>query len=233
MIINPGTDWHTHSSQSDGADSLEVMADAAVAVGLHSWGISDHVRADTGWLPDYVDAVRTLRRDDLEIRCGVEAKMLDSTGRLDLPSTLPAMDYLLIADHQFPGSEGPQHPDVVRDLVRAGRLTANAAVEQLVQATANAVRTSPLPPIVAHLFSLLPKCGFDEDDVAADLIDVLADACLAADAAVEANEKWRCPAPRTLARLSQRGVRLVPGSDAHCAADVGRSTYLAELAAGQ
>lgn len=231
-MIDPGTDWHTHSSQSDGADSLELMADAAITAGLHSWGISDHVRSDTQWLPDYVDAVRKLRRVDLEIRCGVEAKILDATGRLDLPSTLPAMDYLLVADHQFPGAEGPQHPDVVRDLVKVGRLTADAAVEQLVRATASAVRASPLPPIVAHLFSLLPKCGFDENDVPVDLIDVLADACLSVEGAVEVNEKWRCPSSRTLAQLAHRGVRLVPGSDAHRAAEVGRFAYLTEVTAG-
>lgn len=229
-MIDPGADWHTHSSRTDGQDSLELMADAAVAAGLHSWGISDHVRADTGWLPDYVQAVRELRRVDLEVRCGVEAKVLDTTGRLDLPANLPAMDYLLIADHQFPGVDGPLHPDAVRDLVGAGRLTAEAAVEQLVLATAKAVRTSPLPPIVAHLFSLLPKCGLDEHDVPEDLIDVLADACLASEGAVEVNEKWRCPSSRTLMRLDHRGVRLVAGSDAHRAADVGRFAYLTEAA---
>lgn len=227
-MIDTGADLHTHSIQTDGADDMATMAAAAVDAGLHTWGLSDHVRASTTWLPQYVDSVRALRCESLQIRCGVEAKILDRTGRLDLPTSLPVLDYVLIADHQFPGVDGPEHPDVVRDLLATGRTTASAVLEQLVVATAAAVTSSPYPPIVAHLFSLLPKCGLAEQDVPGELVDELTAACLAVDAAVEVNEKWRCPSADVLARLHGRGVRLVAGTDAHRAADVGRFSYLHE-----
>lgn len=228
-MIDIGVDWHTHSDWTDGADSIDAMADAAVAVGLRSWGLSDHVRHDSTWLPEYATAVRSLHRDGLQIHCGVETKIMDTTGRLDLPSDLPLLDYLLIADHQFPGVDGPEHPSSVRDRLAAGHTTPSAVVEQLVEATAAALRSSPLPATVVHPFSLLPKCGLDEELVTDELLDVLAAACSAVNGAVEVNEKWRCPSSRVLSGLLHRGVRVVAGSDAHRSADVGRYTYLPEL----
>lgn len=227
-MIDTGSDLHTHSTQTDGDDDMATMANAAASAGLHTWGLSDHVRASTAWLPEYVDAVRALRHDALQIRCGVEAKILDRTGRLDLPTALPPLDYVLVADHQFPGIDGPEHPDAVRGQIATGTVSAAAVLEQLVVATAAAVKLSPYPPIVAHLFSLLPKCGLDERDVPGELVDELAAACLSVDAAVEVNEKWRCPSSAVLVRLRERGVRLVAGTDAHRAADVGRFAYLHE-----
>ncbi|RMB60206.1 PHP domain-containing protein [Tessaracoccus antarcticus] len=229
--IDTRVDSHTHSDWTDGADSIDDMADAAVAAGLRTWGLSDHVRHDTTWLPEYVTAVRALRRDDLLIRCGVETKIMNVSGQLDLPPSLPALDYLLIADHQFPGVDGPEHPSSVRDRLAAGQVTPSAVVEQLVEATAAALRSSPLPPTVAHPFSLLPKCGLDEQLVTDELLDVLATACRAVDGAVEVNEKWRCPSARVLSGLMRRGVTLVAGSDAHRTADVGRYTHLHEVLA--
>ncbi len=230
MKIDAGADWHTHSTTSDGADSLADMAAAGAVAGLHTIGLSDHVRESTAWLPEYVAEVRSLRVDGLQIRCGVEVKMLDSSGRLDLPANLPKLDYLLVADHQFPGSDGPVHPADVLEAVTSGRLRPEDAVAQVVTATCGALRSSPVPAIVAHLFSLLPKCGLDEAAVTDELLDALASAARGTDSAVEVNEKWRCPSARVLTGLAARGVRLTAGSDAHRAADVGRWAYLLEAA---
>ena len=230
MTIDEGADWHTHSTTSDGADSLADMVAAGAAAGLHTIGLSDHVRASTTWLPEYVQAVRSLPADGIRVSCGIEVKMLDSSGRLDLPPALPDLDHLLVADHQFPGDDGPCHPSVVAAAVAAGSMTAHGAIEQIVTATCAALRSSPFPTIVAHLFSLLPKCGLAEADVSNELLDELASAALATDSAVEVNEKWRCPSRRSLTHLAARGVRLTAGSDAHRACEVGRWNYLVEVA---
>ncbi len=224
--IDVRSDWHTHSDLTDGTASAGAMADAAVEARLTSWGLSDHVRADSGWLADYAVATRAIRRPGLEIRCGVEAKLLDRSGRLDLPKALPNLDYVLIADHQFPGPTGPQHPADVRAAIENGSLSAADAVDELVLATALGVCRSPFPPIIAHLFSLLPKVGLSEDDVTADHLDRLVGACLAADAAVEVNQKWRCPSARSVAYFASAGVAVTAGSDAHRMEDVGRHSYL-------
>ncbi|WP_299519124.1 PHP domain-containing protein [uncultured Serinicoccus sp.] len=226
-MIDTGADWHTHSTTTDGHDPLADMVGAGAAAGLHTIGLSDHVRASTDWLPDYVREVRGLADSaPLTVRCGVEVKILDATGRLDLPAELPPLDYLLVADHQFPGPDGPVHPDRVRALLEEGVWDAASALDMLVTATARALAASPVPPDLAHLFSLLPKCGLDEQQVSDEHLDALADACLATGGWVEANEKWRCPGIPALAHLARRGVALSAGSDAHRAADVGRWDYV-------
>jgi putative hydrolase len=228
-MISRSSDLHTHSTVTDGTATPSEMADAAVAAGLSTWGLSDHVRAGSDWLDDYVLEVRALRRDGLRILCGVEAKMLDATGRLDLPAQLPELDYVLIADHQFPGPDAPMPPDAVRQSLQSGAAKAPQLIEQLVLATCAAVERAPFPAIVVHPFSLLPKCGLTEDQVSPELIDALADACLRVGASVEVNEKWRCPTSAILDRLRARGVSLRAGSDAHRAADVGAWSYLDEV----
>lgn len=234
--VDRGADWHTHSTVSDGADPLAAMLAAAATAGLHTWGASDHVRTSTTWVPEYVATVRELGRSDrareagITVRCGVEVKMLDSAGRLDLPADLPELDYLLIADHQFPGPQGPEHPSVVRSRVEGDPDGAGPeAIGMLIQAMCAAVAASPVPAILAHPFSLLPKCGLNESHLTPSQLQQLAYACLQADAAVEVNEKWRCPAPQAVRALAAAGVRITAGSDAHRAADVGRWAYLDQL----
>jgi putative hydrolase len=205
------------------------MAAAAAASGLRLWGLSDHVRADSTWVAGYVEQVRRLDAGDAEVRCGVEAKMLDQRGSLDLPADARGLDYVLVADHQFPSAGGPVHPREVAAQIAARHLTADGAVEQLVGATVAAVRRSPFPPIVAHLFSLLPKCGLAEEAISDQVVAELGDALAAAGARVEANEKWRCPSSRVLAILAARGVELTAGSDAHRAEDVGAWSYLDDV----
>jgi putative hydrolase len=223
--LHDWSDWHTHSDLTDGTASPDAMADAAVEAGLSSWGLSDHVRADTTWLPEYVATIRSIRREDLQIRCGVEAKLLDTAGHLDLPTELPRLDYVLIADHQFPGRDGPLHPAAVKTAIANGSMTVAGVVSELVAATIAGVRRSPYLPIIAHLFSLLPKMGLSEADVSDAHLRSLASACLHAGGVVEANEKWQCPSARTVAYLAGKGVPIIAGSDAHRVEDVGRRDY--------
>lgn len=230
-MIDCTADWHTHSDLTDGTASPEAMADAALAAGLSSWALSDHVRRDSAWVPQYVQRVRGLRRDGLIILCAVEAKILDSSGAIDIPGDLSGLDHLLIADHQFPSPDGPVHPRVVHERLEAGQLTGADVIGDLVAATCRALERSPFRPIAAHLFSLLPKMGLDEDLVSGQHLDALSATCRSTGAAVEVNEKWRCPSPRVLRALQASGVTLTAGSDAHAVADVGRFDYVEAMAA--
>lgn len=230
--IATGVDWHTHSDLTDGADPPAAMADAAVRAGLTGWGLSDHVRADSTWVDGYATTVRALRPAGVRVHLGVEAKLLDRHGHLDLPPGLPQLDHVLVADHQFPGDDGPLSPATVRLMLDERRIGAAAVVDTLVEATCRGVARSPAPAIVAHLFSLLPKLGLDEDDdVTTEHRAALVAALVATDSAVEVNEKWRCPSVVTVRTLLAGGARVVHGSDAHRAGEVGRHAYVDEVVA--
>ncbi|GHJ97207.1 hypothetical protein SNE510_67260 [Streptomyces sp. NE5-10] len=224
-------DLHAHTDfSSDGYDPLGAVVAAAADAGLRTLVLADHVRVDTTYLPGYVEAVRAARATaPLELVCGVEAKILDTEGRIDLPAELTGIEHVALADHRFPLPDGPAHPDAVRALLDEGRLAPDEALRLLVLATARAVERVPegLTAHVAHLFSVLPKTGLDEGGVDAALLEPLVRACRERDAAVELNEKWRCPSVRTARLLHRAGVRLGAGSDAHRARAVGRFPWVA------
>jgi putative hydrolase len=215
-------DFHVHSTFSDGASTLAENVRAAAERGLATLCLADHVRRDTTWVPDFAAAVQRYRsQPGLRVLAGVEAKILDGSGRLDVPPDLDrcaGIDLVLIADHQFPADNGPVHPDQVRAAISDGAMTAAEAIERLCQATANALRSGAL---LAHLFSLLPKIGLDEAMVPAPLLADLAGQVARAGVLVEVNEKWSCPSARTVTAMAEAGVSVVAGSDSHHRRDVG------------
>ena len=216
-------DHHVHSAFSDDAvSSLDENVRAARRRGLRALCFADHVRQDSPWVADYTAAVAALRPvPGLDVVAGVEAKILDSQGHLDLPGQLPGVERVLIADHQFPGDTGPVHPrDIRADLV-SGQRTAAEVIDGLIAATALALDQVAIPQL-AHLFSLLPKMGLAESGVPGPALATLALAARRAGARLEVNEKWACPSPRTIRAFAAAGVPLVPSTDSHDAADVGR-----------
>jgi putative hydrolase len=226
--MNLGEDYHVHSTFSDdGSSTLAENVRAAAERGLRTLCLADHVRRDTAWVPEFAAAVGEYRgRPGLRVLAGVEAKIWDGSGRLDLPDALDGIDLVLIADHQFPADNGPVHPAEVRSALASGAMTAAEAIERVCEATARAVlcggeRSGGPGVLLAHLFSLLPKIGLDEAMVPDALLADLAKRAAHGGALAEVNEKWSCPSPRTVAALARAGVRLVAGSDSHHCRDIG------------
>ncbi|SFT33817.1 putative hydrolase [Actinopolyspora lacussalsi subsp. righensis] len=231
-------DHHTHTRFSDGRDSLERTVEAASAAGLRALFVTDHVRADTSWLPAYTAAVRAVdSAAPLAVVCGVETKIVDTSGALDLPADTRGVAHIAIADHRFPLTKGSAHPDTVRELLHQRRLTATEAVESLIEATVRAVTAVAeradggrgVTGHVAHPFSVLPKVGLTEEEIPPAALLRLARACRVTNIGVEVNEKWRCPSLPTALELHRAGVSLVAGSDAHEADSVGRWEYTASV----
>jgi putative hydrolase len=216
-------DFHVHSAFSDDAESTVAQnVRAAAERGLRTICVADHVRRDTAWVPELAAAVAAFRgRPGPRVLAGVEAKILDADGRLDLPGRLDGIDLVLIADHQFPGDHGPVHPDRVRAAIDGGELAPGEAIERLCAATLRALEATGRDRVVAHLFSLLPKIGLDEAMVPRPLLAGLAAGAARAGAMVEVNEKWSCPSPRTVEAMVRAGARVVAGSDSHHCRDVG------------
>ncbi|MES2172108.1 MAG: PHP domain-containing protein [Actinomycetota bacterium] len=82
------TDFHVHSTFSD--DAVSTVAEniaAASAAGLTHLRLVDHVRSDTTWVPEFLAAVAAEPvPGGLTVLTGVEAKIMDAAGRLDLPA---------------------------------------------------------------------------------------------------------------------------------------------------
>lgn len=224
-------DHHVHSTFSD--DAVSTLAEnvaAAAAVGLETLRLVDHVRRSTTWVPEYLAAVRALRvPDGLTVLTGVEAKILDASGDLDIPELPTGIDRILIADHQFPGTDGPLGPSAVRERIDAG-WTADDALDQLVTALIASMRRHPGNQL-AHCFSILPKIGLSEHDLGAQRVQAWAKAAAETDTLVEVNEKWGCPGAPLLEALGAAGAQIVASTDSHVASDVGRYSRVAALLA--
>ncbi|HKJ11029.1 MAG TPA: PHP domain-containing protein [Ornithinimicrobium sp.] len=224
------TDWHTHTSLTDGSDSPKKMVRAAGAAGLHRIHVTDHVRASSTWVPDYVAELDRIRAAaPIDVVCGVEAKILDVKGRVDLPTDLRGIEQVVIADHQFPTRSGPVTPQEMRRRIETHRMRADDAVAELVLATARAVFVHELV-VVGHLFSVLPKAGIDVSLVTDEMLSTLAAAVRASGAVIEVNEKWRTPSVPMVDRLCALGVELVPSSDAHSLDALGAWDHVADAA---
>lgn len=225
-------DVHVHSTFSDDARStLAENIAAAHRRGLTRLRLVDHVRGSTTWVPEFVSAVRREQMPDgLEVRTGLETKVLDAGGTLDLPPGPLDVDAILVADHRFPGPDGPWTPERTRAEL-AGGLSSAAAVEMLVGALVAAVASVPSAQL-AHCFSILPKIGLSEDDLSDDLLAHWATEVARHDVLVEVNEKWACPGSRVLRAAVAAGVRLAPATDSHHADDVGVYERVPRLLAG-
>jgi putative hydrolase len=226
-------DHHVHSRFSD--DAVSTLAEnvaAAAAIGLTTLRLVDHVRQSTTWVPEYLTAVHALEvPEGLTVLTGVEAKILNASGDLDIPALPAGIDRILIADHQFPGVDGPLGPTAVRERIADGWAEADV-LDQFVSAFISAMQRYPGNQL-AHCFSLLPKIGLAESDLGAERVEAWARAAAQTGTLVEVNEKWGCPEAPTLAALRAAGVEIVASTDSHVASDVGRysrvSALLAEL----
>lgn len=215
-------DHHVHSTFSD--DAISTLAEnvaAAHTAGLTELRLVDHVRKSTTWVPEFVAAVAALEiPEGLTVHTGVEAKILDSTGLLDVPPGLAEIDRILIADHQFPGVGEPWSPSATIERLTAG-LTVDDALDLLIGGLIGAMHRYPGNQL-AHCFSILPKVGLDEARLGPERLRAWAETAAATDTLVEVNEKWACPGPLALAAARAAGVRLVASTDSHVASDVGR-----------
>lgn len=222
-------DHHVHSTFSDDAvSSLAENVAAAHTIGLTELRLVDHVRRDTAWVPEFVTAIQRLEiPEGLTVVNGVEAKILDSAGSLDIPPLPRTVQTILIADHQFPAAEGPLGPTEVRQRIANG-WAAEEVLDCYVQALIATMQRHPGNQL-AHCFSLLPKIGLDESMLGSERLSAWAKAAAHSNTSVEVNEKWACPATEALRAAAAAGVTLVAATDSHHAGDIGRYNRVAEL----
>jgi putative hydrolase len=226
---------HVHSTYSDGTGTVAENLEEAERAGLTALTCVDHVRSDTYWVPAFADEVRELGRGtDIEVRSAVEAKILDTSGELDMPADTGGVDRIYAADHRVPLDDGPADPAAVRIAIADGDADPADVIESIVTATANAAaRNRNL--VIAHLFSVLPKIGLEESDVSDASLARLAAAVSEAGASIEVDERWRCPSARTLRPFRDAGVPILLSTDSHSPGTIGRYDYclgvIEELAA--
>lgn len=229
-------DAHVHTEACDDATLPLAQALAEAAEHRLDWVvITTHVRAGTP-LRRVRDWARTTRataascsrqRPGPRVLVSLEAKILDTSGGLDLPAGATdlladgELDTLHLADHQFPDETGPRHPQAVRTALDAGTLDAASVWDRLTRACVAALARHP-GAVLAHPLSIVPKVGLDSAAVPAAAASLLASAAVDGGSAVERNSKWACAPDELVAACSRAGAAVVAASDAHHPGQVAR-----------
>ena len=104
----PLVDFHMHTTWTDGKHSVQQMYDAAVAAGLSYILYSEHARRSSGhWFPGFAAEVRALPTGPCKAFVGVESKIADFDGSLDLSNDIrQCCDLVMGSVHRFPGEIG-------------------------------------------------------------------------------------------------------------------------------
>ncbi|HPZ75142.1 MAG TPA: PHP domain-containing protein, partial [Candidatus Pacearchaeota archaeon] len=82
---------HLHSNYSDGQNTLEEVIICAISLGINKICFTDHVWKTSEWVEDYLNEIEYLRikyQTNIDIIAGVEAKLLNLDGEIDLDDSL-------------------------------------------------------------------------------------------------------------------------------------------------
>jgi putative hydrolase len=222
-------DMHVYSTFSDGHNTIDENVAEARRTGMTELVFADHVRADSGWIPAYVAAVRRSgEQTSIVLHCAVEAKILDVYGSLDLPRKLMGVDAVYAVGHQAPSPDGPMNPRSTRKRIESGELDPQMILSWIVEGTAAALHRHE-HVVIGHLFSALPTLGLEEGDVPAELIESLAVEAAESGARIVADERWKCPTARTLRPFLRQGVPMLLGTGSQDCETIGCYDYCAGI----
>ncbi|MCB6203664.1 PHP domain-containing protein [Extibacter muris] len=116
-------DMHLHTNYSDGKNSILEMARCAFELGYKRICFTDHVRSTTSWLSEYekeLDACRKKFQGKLIIGKGIESKVIDWKGNLDLPADIQKEKWRIVAAiHRIPDGKGEF---ISRNMVNANNI---------------------------------------------------------------------------------------------------------------
>jgi len=215
-------DIHTHTTFSHGKGSIEDNVKAAVEKGLRTIGISDHgpghvtygvKHSDFPVMRKEIDRLRPLY-PMIEILLGVEANIINPSGRLDVsPEEETLLDYVIAGYHYGIFGERPFHAagvhlvnlyDTWRGKTEDGRRK-NKNTEMVIKALhENNIKVLTHPG---------DKGRFD--------VPALARACEETNTLMEISNWHEAPLTEDLRESAKTGVSFIVSSDAHTPGRVG------------
>ncbi len=234
------SDYHTHTTFSDGKNTPQEMAAQAVQKGLTALGFSDHsyTPCSTGYCmmperyPAYFYTIRELREryaGRLDILTGLELDYYSPVLRDHYDYLIASVHYLCAGGECHPIDHSlAQQEHCLRTLCGGDRLELARRYYDLVVANVTRAR----PDIIGH-FDVITKFGlFDEDmpsyEAYCHIAEEALDAALAICPVVEMNtggiargmRRTPYPALPLLRHIREKGGEIVLTSDAHTAQNI-------------
>jgi histidinol phosphatase-like PHP family hydrolase len=208
----PSIDFHLHTNWTDGEDSITVVYQAAVDAGLNTILFSEHGRrTSVDWFPDFAEKIRDLPMEPCRALVGVESKIEDREGNLDVADEMVnAADLVMASVHRFPGLDGTPIPFEEMDT--------NDVVELEFQLSWAAL-SNPVIDILGHPFGMsLRRFGVEPPE---DKLRALMERSATFGVMFEINSYYHPDPWRLIKMCREAGTDISLGSNAHAAKDVG------------
>ena len=214
-------DIHTHTVYSHGKGTIEDNAKAAEAAGLKILGISDHGPGHIGFGLD-MKKIPEMRRDiaaskelhpGLDIRLGVEANIINPSGRLDVrPDELQLFDYIIAGYHFGVVGEAPFRSVATHTGGFWYSVTGRSTQRTRIYNTDLVLKALDVNKIdiISHPGA---KASFD--------IDAIASACRGTETLLEINNRHGCLTVEGIKQAMRYDVKFIASSDAHVPEFVG------------
>jgi putative hydrolase len=222
-------DWHTHTTYSHGTGGVADNVRAAARCGLRGVGIADHGpghvlygfrRSRFAEMRREIEELKA-QNPELDICMGVEANIVDASGRLDLsPSEFALFDYVIAGYHY--GAFGGK--PLALGLLHAENMISDAAgfsSKRLMRKNTEMTERA----LHANDIKMLTHPG---DKGPVDLFAV-ARACAETDTLFEINARHKSLTAEGLRTAARTEVKFAVSSDAHSPKRVGEVARAIEL----
>ena len=208
-------DLHTHTVYSHGKGTILQNAQKACELGLSALGIADHGPGHKGFgiklaqVPSMRSDIEEAKKayPQLQILLGVEANIINASGKLDLQEEDCALfDYLIAGYHYGVFGEQPLRACLVHAggfFYRLGGTSTKAAKVFNTEMVINTLERNPVK-IISHPGD---KAAFD--------IAAIARCCEQTGTWMEINAHHKCLTVEGIRTAAEYGVTFVLGSDAH------------------
>ena len=209
----PPFDFHMHTKWTDGAQSAQEMHAQAIAQGLKYILFSEHARKTSGsWFNEFAAEVRALPKDQCLALVGVESKVDDFDGSIDINhEVLQTVDMIMASVHRFPGETG--------NVMGKGKVTGEEAIN-IEYRLIMAVLENPDVDILGHPFGMSHRrFGVSVPDRL--FKEVIAKAAKTG-VAVEINSHYHTNPWELVDWCQEAGALISLGSNAHNVSEVGR-----------
>lgn len=208
----PAIDFHLHTDWTDGEDSIAAVHQAAVDAGLDTILFSEHGRkTSVDWFPDFAAKIRELPVKPCRALVGVESKIEDRDGNIDVADEMvDAADLVMASVHRFPGPDGAPVP--------FEKMDPNDVVEFEFQLSWAAL-SNPVIDILGHPFGMsLHRFGVEPPE---DKLRALMERSAAFGVMFEINSYYHPDPWRLIIMCREAGTDISLGSNAHSTKHVG------------
>lgn len=206
-------DFHTHTSWTDGSNTVQEMYRKAIELGLKEILFSEHVRkASEVWYQDFVCEVRNLPVSPCVPWVGAEVKIINDEGDLDCTQViLDKADFIIGSVHRFPGETDRDVQSVPYNVAPLNREM--VLMEALIK--------NPSVDILGHPFGMSIRRFRSCPPV--DMIEHIVLKCKQYDTAFEINLKYHEDPFLLLGICKRHNALFTIGSDAHSVDELERT----------